>query len=140
MVKCLICFKQKTAYEMRISDWSSDVCSSDLPQLATALKASSGAFADSSAKVGTGTLTFTVDGKSMSLELTDSNNSLAQVRDAINKASDNPGVSATIVNGSDGAHLVLSGTRTGAANGFTVSGRDRKSTRLNSSHSCAYPT
>src|SRR3546814_8974612 len=25
-------FKQKTAYEMRISDWSSDVCSSDLSQ------------------------------------------------------------------------------------------------------------
>src|SRR3546814_3627387 len=27
-------FKQKTAYEMRISDWSSDVCSSDLRFLA----------------------------------------------------------------------------------------------------------
>src|SRR3546814_8726372 len=26
-------FKQKTAYDMRISDWSSDVCSSDLPTL-----------------------------------------------------------------------------------------------------------
>src|SRR3546814_8278995 len=26
----LVFFKQKTAYEMRISDWSSDVCSSDL--------------------------------------------------------------------------------------------------------------
>src|SRR3546814_5430553 len=26
-------FKQKTAYEMRISDWSSDVCSSDLAEL-----------------------------------------------------------------------------------------------------------
>src|SRR3546814_9903272 len=26
-------FKQKTAYEMRISDWSSDVCSSDLHQI-----------------------------------------------------------------------------------------------------------
>src|SRR3546814_1903135 len=26
-------FKQKTAYEMRISDWSSDVCSSDLRNL-----------------------------------------------------------------------------------------------------------
>src|SRR3546814_18940326 len=26
----LFLFKQKTAYEMRISDWSSDVCSSDL--------------------------------------------------------------------------------------------------------------
>src|SRR3546814_6920151 len=34
MVEFLCCvvffFKQKTAYEMRISDWSSDVCSSDL--------------------------------------------------------------------------------------------------------------
>src|SRR3546814_4593896 len=33
-VSCVIFvffFKQKTAYEMRISDWSSDVCSSDLP-------------------------------------------------------------------------------------------------------------
>src|SRR3546814_17505823 len=28
-------FKQKTAYEMRISDWSSDVCSSDLPIVST---------------------------------------------------------------------------------------------------------
>src|SRR3546814_4199756 len=28
-------FKQKTAYEMRISDWSSDVCSSDLRRLAS---------------------------------------------------------------------------------------------------------
>src|SRR3546814_16133494 len=27
---CFVFFKQKTAYEMRISDWSSDVCSSDL--------------------------------------------------------------------------------------------------------------
>src|SRR3546814_4637594 len=30
-------FKQKTAYEMRISDWSSDVCSSDLLALLVAL-------------------------------------------------------------------------------------------------------
>src|SRR3546814_5939519 len=28
----LLFFKQKTAYEMRISDWSSDVCSSDLSE------------------------------------------------------------------------------------------------------------
>src|SRR3546814_8825842 len=35
-LNCLVIFffffKQKTAYEMRISDWSSDVCSSDLEQ------------------------------------------------------------------------------------------------------------
>src|SRR3546814_4104486 len=29
----VVFFKQKTAYEMRISDWSSDVCSSDLGAL-----------------------------------------------------------------------------------------------------------
>src|SRR3546814_3983937 len=43
VVSCIFCvffFKQKTAYEMRISDWSSDVCSSDLD----CLSASSSAF------------------------------------------------------------------------------------------------
>src|SRR3546814_10885831 len=30
MCDCFFFFKQKTAYDMRISDWSSDVCSSDL--------------------------------------------------------------------------------------------------------------
>src|SRR3546814_6646199 len=30
MMSVVFFFKQKTAYEMRISDWSSDVCSSDL--------------------------------------------------------------------------------------------------------------
>src|SRR3546814_17783121 len=32
---CFVFFKQKTAYEMRISDWSSDVCSSDLQSKST---------------------------------------------------------------------------------------------------------
>src|SRR3546814_209153 len=32
-IVCFFFFKQKTAYEMRISDWSSDVCSSDLKKL-----------------------------------------------------------------------------------------------------------
>src|SRR3546814_1714792 len=31
---CFFFFKQKTAYELRISDWSSDVCSADLAYLA----------------------------------------------------------------------------------------------------------
>src|SRR3546814_3715965 len=34
MVFCLFFFKQKTAYDVRISDWSSDVCSSDLGSVA----------------------------------------------------------------------------------------------------------
>src|SRR3546814_6813817 len=36
---CFFFFKQKTAYEMRISDWSSDVCSSDLVGAAGSLGA-----------------------------------------------------------------------------------------------------
>src|SRR3546814_2111751 len=32
LVSSIFFFKQRTAYEMRISDWSSDVCSSDLPR------------------------------------------------------------------------------------------------------------
>src|SRR3546814_8103747 len=46
-VWCFFLFKQKTAYEMRISDWSSDVCSSDLCSLASsaALLASAASFA-----------------------------------------------------------------------------------------------
>src|SRR3546814_1994141 len=35
-------FKQKTAYEMRISDWSSDVCSSDLEIIDRALSLQNG--------------------------------------------------------------------------------------------------
>src|SRR3546814_1235103 len=34
-ILCFFFFKQKTAYEMRISDWSSDVCCSDLDRVAT---------------------------------------------------------------------------------------------------------
>src|SRR3546814_2093971 len=39
---CIFFFKQKTAYEMRISDWSSDVCSSDLPMQERVLAARGG--------------------------------------------------------------------------------------------------
>src|SRR3546814_7627402 len=53
-------FKQKTAYEMRISDWSSDVCSSDLyvrdPQVTVNFKSSDNLLATQSMLV-------TVDGQ-----------------------------------------------------------------------------
>src|SRR3546814_14065348 len=34
----ILCFKQKTAYEMRISDWGSDVGSSDLPTMSKGME------------------------------------------------------------------------------------------------------
>src|SRR3546814_19091309 len=39
-------FKQKTVYEMRISDWSSDVCSSDLPYFVVAADKGTASFSD----------------------------------------------------------------------------------------------
>jgi flagellar hook-associated protein 2 len=75
----------------------------------------------SNVAVGTGTLTLQVGTKSFSVALDAPNNTLAHVRDAINNATDNGGlVSATIVNASDGAHLVLTTSASGAANAIAV--------------------
>lgn len=88
-------------------------------QLATSQKTTSGVFKDSSA-VGTGTLTIAVGDKSMSVDIASPVNSLQDVRDAINNSKTNPGVTASIVTGTDGAHLVLTSQQTGAKNAFTV--------------------
>ena len=45
---------------------------------------------------------------------------LASVRDKINSASDNPGVTATVINADNGAYLVLTSTKTGTAGSFSM--------------------
>ncbi|MGB1907838.1 MAG: flagellar filament capping protein FliD, partial [Spongiibacter sp.] len=77
-------------------------------QLATRHKIASAAYADSATSVGTGTLQFTVNGESFSIDVEAGADSLASIRDAVNSAEDNVGVTATIVNDQDGAHLVFS--------------------------------
>ncbi len=72
-------------------------------------------------QLGTGTLTLAQGSSSFTLTIGSSNNTLSGIRDAINKASGNPGITATIVNGTDGAHLILTGGATGAANAISVS-------------------
>ncbi len=94
--------------------------SMEVVQLAQAQKLTSGAFADSSAIVGTGTLTVAVGTNTMDLDITTDNNSLAGIRDAINAASDNPGVSATIVNADSGSYLIMTTEDTGASNTITL--------------------
>src|SRR3546814_19733415 len=51
---CFCFFKQKTAYEMRISDWSSDVCSSDLASFEDALAKAAQAIAAVKQSAGPG--------------------------------------------------------------------------------------
>src|SRR3546814_3847809 len=58
---CIFFFKQKTAYEMRISDWSSDVCSSDLMQHGTRVAARQGS-AGYLLRRSTSGVAFAVDG------------------------------------------------------------------------------
>src|SRR3546814_7981728 len=65
---CFFFFKQKTAYEMRISDWSSDVCSSDLRQGDAAYKDWS-AWMDKYNPEGDKKSTFTVYGYSVAQTL-----------------------------------------------------------------------
>lgn len=89
-------------------------------KLAAAQKTTSTALGDAKKAVGTGTLTIAVGGKHMSLALAGGSNTLENIRDAINKSRENPGVTASIVTGTDGAHLVLSSSSPGEANAFSV--------------------
>ncbi|MGG2042635.1 flagellar filament capping protein FliD [Burkholderia gladioli] len=89
-------------------------------QIAQSQSLSSPAFA-STTQLGTGSLTLQVGTKSSTINISSSNNTLAGIKDAINNDPNNPGVTATIVNGTDGAHLVLSSKASGAANTINVS-------------------
>jgi flagellar hook-associated protein 2 len=94
----------------------------EVEQIADAQQLSSSAFTGgSSAEVGTGTLTLNLGGAGFSVVVDSAHSSLADIRDAINRAGDNPGIRASIVNATDGAHLVLSSAKTGSTNTITVS-------------------
>ena len=94
----------------------------EVQSLAQHHKIASTAYTDNSTAIGTGTLDITVDGNTFSLVITDigGSDSVESIRNAINNASDNVGVTATIVEDDDGSHLVLSSTETGKANEITV--------------------
>jgi len=95
----------------------------EVRQLAQPEQLISQAFAGGATAVaGTGTLTLKLGAsQSFAVTLDASHNTLADVRDAINGAADNPGISATLVYGINGAQLVLTSTATGAGHGIEVS-------------------
>lgn len=92
----------------------------EVQQLATAHSIASGPHAGGSTTlVGSGSVTLAVGGRSFTIEVAPAT-TLANLRDAINGARDNTGVSATIVQSTEGARLILSARETGAANTLTV--------------------
>ncbi|KML54779.1 flagellar hook protein FliD [Burkholderia cepacia] len=88
-------------------------------QIATAQALSSAGFTGNKA-LGTGTLTLSLGSQSFKVEVGGTNNTLSGIAAAINSASNNPGISATVINGTDGAHLVLGSSKTGSANAISV--------------------
>jgi flagellar hook-associated protein 2 len=92
----------------------------DVETLAKTNTIVSGAYADTNAVVGDGTITINAGGSSFDVTLSSGSDTLGNLRDAINNASDNTGVTATIITSTDGAHLLLSSTQTGVANAVSV--------------------
>lgn len=96
----------------------------EVVSLAERDKIATKAFTNASSVVGEGTLNISVGSNSFALTIDSSNNTLAGIRDAINNATDNTGVSATIVTGDEGARLVLSSKETGTDNAVRISVTD----------------
>lgn len=89
--------------------------------LASRHKLASAAFASDDTQVGTGTLTFTVNGESFAVDIESGSDSLTAIRDAVNSASDNVGVSAAIIRDENGSRLVFTADETGADNAISIS-------------------
>jgi flagellar hook-associated protein 2 len=91
-------------------------------QLASAQQLLSGKFTGST--VGTGTLQISLGSTNFSVTIGSGQDTLNGIAAAINSASGNPGVSATVLQGTDGPHLLLTSSQTGAANTIGVSETD----------------
>jgi len=90
-------------------------------QLATSQQLASAAFSGGgTAIVGTGTLTLTQSGTGFNVAIDSTDNTVQGIASAINSATGNPGVQASVVQTTGGAVLFLTSATTGAASGITV--------------------
>ncbi|SDD89683.1 flagellar filament capping protein FliD [Aquimonas voraii] len=101
---------QQGSYEIEVVD------------LARAGKISSAPQATASTSLGSGSLTLNVGSASFTVNGGGGPITLEGLRDAINNASDNAGVSASLVTTDDGVRLVLTGRETGASKTLSISG------------------
>lgn len=99
-------------------------------QLAEAEKLRSSGLTDAQNSFGNGSLTIALgadpgDGSnSFAINVDSSNNTLEGIRSAINSASGNPGVTASIVNDGTSKYLTLTSDKTGATNTITITAAD----------------
>lgn len=95
----------------------------EIQKLAQAAKVRTDSF-QADEMIGTGSLSISLGSTSFDLAITEDNNTLAGIRDAINSAENNPGVRASIINVDGGSRLILTSDELGAANNITVTATD----------------
>ena len=89
-------------------------------QLASNNRTGTQIIADKAAALGTGSIQISVGTEAFTINIDSSNNSLEQIRDAINNDTNNTGVSANIINVDGGAKLIFTANETGLANQITI--------------------
>src|SRR3546814_2905801 len=140
-----LCFKQRTSYEIRISDWSSDVCSSELGPAVDREARRTFAAADQVATVGAGppSLGLNLPGPhaipmAMLTAVIERPPQAppAHAAASVDAATDERALVTAAARGEMAAFEALYRRHAGRIHGVIARlvGRDRKSTRLNSSH------
>ena len=111
----------------------------EVRDLAEAHKLLSSGFTDADTVIGEGILTISVGTSSFNVTIDSTNSTVTGVRDAINDATDNTGISATIITVDDGTgngtltKLVLSSDNTGTDNALTITVNDTDGNHTDSS-------
>ncbi len=93
-------------------------------QLAKAEKLATKDYSAGTDIVGTGTLDISLGAETFQLTIDSVNSTLEGIRDAVNSASDNPGITATLITVDSGTQLIFSSTRPGASNTIKIVAND----------------
>ncbi|MDA8621187.1 flagellar filament capping protein FliD [Psychrosphaera sp.] len=94
----------------------------EVVSVAQGQKITSGAYAETDT-VGSGTMSLTVNGSTLDLDV-DGTETLRELKDKINEAEANPGVTASIITDNDGQHLVFTSDGIGLDNAITIAVTD----------------
>lgn len=96
----------------------------EVTQLATYHRIKTADFADDTVSVGTGTLSFDLDGESFSITVDNDNNDLYGISNAINESESNSIIDAVVMKADSGYSLVLTSKKTGSSNQIVVTAVD----------------
>jgi flagellar hook-associated protein 2 len=92
----------------------------EVQQLASAQKLQSAAFESPTTAVGTGTLRIVAGGQNYDITIDGTNNTLAQIANAINSSAAGSKLIASVITGASESRLTIAARDTGAANGMTI--------------------